>query len=140
MEAGAIDPGVGGGRESVGSMVGFVRASVAKRVGGAEVCEALEDVEWNTPFAGGGLSRCGKCVGRADVGDDGVMVSESDCVTCGDYVVNTNKSSAEAIGDKRCIVLSDLCVLFHGLCFHVAISYGSAWWCGADVVFPWCAQ
>ena len=140
MEAGAVDPGSGGGRESVGSMVRFVmRASVAQRMSGAEVCEALEDVEWDAPFAGGGLSRCGKCVGRADVGDDGVMVSESDCVTCGDYVVNTNKSSAEAIGDKRCIVLSDLCVLFHGLCFHVAISYGSAWWCGADVVFPWCA-
>ena len=140
MEAGAVEPGGGGGRESVGSMVGFVmRASVAQRVSGAEVCEALEDVEWDAPFAGGGLSRCGNRVRRSDVGDDGMMIGESDCVTCGNNVVHTNESGAEAIGDKRCIVLSDLCVLFHGLCFHVAVSDGRAWWCGADVVFPWCA-
>ena len=44
MEAGAVDLGGGGGRESVGSVVGFVRAGVAQRMSGAEVCEALVDV------------------------------------------------------------------------------------------------
>ena len=141
MEAGAVDPGGGGGRESVESMVRFVMgASVAQRVSGAEVCEALEDVEWDAPFAGGGLSRCGNRVGRSDVGNDGMVIGEGDCVTCSNDVVHANEGGAEAIGDKRCIILADLCVLFHGLCFHVAVSYGRAWWCGADVVFPWCAQ
>ena len=62
MEAGAVDLGGGGGRESVGSVVGFVRAGVAQRMSGAEVCEALEDVERHAPFARGGLARCGKRV------------------------------------------------------------------------------
>ena len=53
MEAGTVDPGGGGGRESVGSEVRFVmRASVAQRMSGAEVCEALEDVEWEESCRG----------------------------------------------------------------------------------------
>ena len=36
MEACAVDPGGGGGRESVGSIVGFVGAGVAQRMGSAE--------------------------------------------------------------------------------------------------------
>ena len=69
------------------------------------------------------------------------MVHESDCVACSDDVVYADEGGAEAVGDKRRVVLTDLCVFLHWFCFHVAVAnFRAWWWCWADVFFPWCAQ
>ena len=58
----------------------------------------FEDVERDSPFAGGGLAGNGDCVGRVDIGDDGVEVGEGDVVARADDVVDAYEGGAESVG------------------------------------------
>jgi hypothetical protein len=67
-------------------------------VSGAQVGKLLEDVERDSPFAGGGLAWDDDCVGGVDVGDDGVEVGEGDVVARADDIVNADKGGTEPVG------------------------------------------
>jgi hypothetical protein len=103
---------------------------------GAEVGEALEDMERYMPFSRCRVAWCAERVCGSDVGDDGLAVGECDVVSCGDDVVDTDEGCTETIGDYGGWVGSDVCGLFHWLCFHVAVTDRCTWRRGTDVVLP----
>ena len=58
-----------------------VGLGMTERVCGAEFCELLEEMEGYTPLSGVWDARYTKCIGAADITDDGFVVGECDNVT-----------------------------------------------------------
>jgi hypothetical protein len=69
-----------------------------ERVGGAELCELLEEMEGYTPLPGVRDARYAKCVSAADVTDDGFVVGECDHVAGGNDVVDAYERGRCGIG------------------------------------------
>ena len=102
----------------------------------AEVHQALEDMEWHTPFAGRGDTWDAESVCGVDVADDCLRVGEGDYVACGDDVVDTYEGCAIAVGYDGEGVGADVRGFFDGFRLHVAVADCGAGRCGSDVVLP----
>jgi len=74
-----------------------VGLSMTERMGGAEVCELLEEMEGYTPLSGVWDARYAKGVGAADVADDGFVVGECDHVAGGNDVVDAYERGAVSV-------------------------------------------
>ena len=113
-----------------------VRLGVVKRMGGAKVCELLEEMQWYTPLSGFRDTGYAECVCAGDIADDGFVVGECDNVAGGNDVVHTDECCAVSIWYYGERVGSDMGCFFDGFCFHVAVADGCSRWCWADVRFP----
>ena len=74
-----------------------VRLGVVKRVGGAKVCELLEEVQGYTPLSGFRDTGYAECVRAGDIADYSIVVGRCDNMAGGYDVVYTDKGGAVSI-------------------------------------------
>ncbi len=100
----------------------IVRLGVVKRMGGAKVCELLEEVQGYTPLSGFRDTGYAECVRAGDIADYSFVVGECDNMAGGYDVVYADKGGAVSIWYYGEWVGSDMGCFFDGFRFHVAVT------------------
>ena len=113
-----------------------VRVGVMEGVGGAKVCELLEEVKRDTPLSGVWDTGYAECICAGDVADDSLVVSECNDMAGRYDVMYTYEGCTVSIGDYGEWIGSNVGCLFDGFRFHVTVADRCSWWGWADVRFP----